>query len=201
MSCKKIEISSVAFVKIQLHLAKYPHCAVNGLLLGCKERASEDHVIEIVDVVPLFHQCLQLTPMLEIALIHVDSHCASNQLYIAGYYEAPELLSAKSEPSQFSTKIGDKIKSNAANSRLLVINNKKVPGADSMQFYSSHEGNKKWIKAEDEVTLEEGANETLLDLLDRKAYRELVDFDNHLNDITQHWLNQPLSSLIRMTFK
>ena len=198
MSCKKIEISSTALVKLQLHLAKYPHCAVNGLLLGCKQRASEDKVIAIVDVIPLFHQCLQLSPMLEIALINVDSHCSSNQLFIAGYYEAPELLNAKAEPSPFSVKVAEKIKSNATNSRLVIINNKKVPNLDSMQFYNSSDG-KKWTKSDDELIFEENASETLHDLLDRKAYRDLVDFDNHLSDISQHWLNQPINRLIRMT--
>ena len=198
MSCKKIEISSTALVKLQLHLAKYPHCAVNGLLLGCKQRASEDKVIAIVDVIPLFHQCLQLSPMLEIALINVDSHCSSNQLFIAGYYEAPELLNAKAEPSPFSVKVAEKIKSNATNSRLVIINNKKVPNYDSMQFYNSSDG-KKWTKSDDELIFEENASETLHDLLDRKAYRDLVDFDNHLSDISQHWLNQPINRLIRMT--
>jgi len=198
MSFKKVEISSLAHVKLQLHLAKYPHCAVNGLLLGCKQRV-EDRVIAIVDVVPLFHQCLQLAPMLEIALMNVDAHCSSNQLYIAGYYEAPELLSAKPEPSQFSLKVFEKIKNNApADSRLVIINNKKVPNFDSMLFYTLSDG-KKWTKCDDQLIYEENADEALQDLLDRKAYRDLVDFDNHLTDISQHWLNQPINRLIRMS--
>ena len=199
MSCKKIEMSSIAIVKLQLHLAKYPHCAVNGLLLACKERLSQDHVIDIVDVVPLFHQSLHLTAMLEIALTNIDSHCSSNQLYIAGYYEAPEQLNAKLEPSMFTQKIADKIKSNASESRVVVINNRKVPNFDSLHFFTFSEGSKKWIKSDDKITYEGNAKEALLDLLDRKAYRELVDFDNHLSDISLHWLNQPINRLIKMT--
>lgn len=50
-----------------LHAAKYPHLAVNGILLGTKEGK------DIVDVIPLFHQCLHVSPMAEIALIQVNS--------------------------------------------------------------------------------------------------------------------------------
>ena len=51
------------------HAAKYPHLAVNGLLLGPKD--SEGSKLEILDAIPLFHQCLYVTPMAEIALIMV----------------------------------------------------------------------------------------------------------------------------------
>lgn len=49
--------------------AKYPHLACNGLLLASKN--TEKSKVEIVDAVPLFHQCLHVTPMAEIALIQV----------------------------------------------------------------------------------------------------------------------------------
>ena len=34
------------------------------------------------------------------------------------------------------------------------------------------------------------------DLLDGKAYQSLVDFDNHLDDITQDWLNKDINKLV-----
>ena len=199
MSCKRVEISSVALVKLQLHLAKYPHCAVNGLLLACKQKLADERLLSFVDVIPLFHHCLQLTPMLEIALTNVDSHCTNNQLFIAGYYEAPEQLNAKVEPSPFSLKIAEKIKSNSSECRLVIIDNRKIPTLDSLNFYSPEAGGKKWSRTTDEITCDKNAEEALRDLLQRKAYRELVDFDNHLSDISLHWLNQPLNRLIQMT--
>lgn len=60
--------SSQAYLKIILHAAKYPYCAVNGILLGSKTDSSN---ISVVDAVPLFHQCLHVTPMSEIALVQV----------------------------------------------------------------------------------------------------------------------------------
>lgn len=71
----KYNISSRAYTKMILHAAKYPYCAVNGVLLGNgaeNSSTSQKSVIEIEDVIPLFHQCLNISPMAEVALIQVN---------------------------------------------------------------------------------------------------------------------------------
>lgn len=66
------KISARAYTKMILHAAKYPHCAVNGVLLSkAKGSAGSGNSVEIVDAIPLFHQCLYVSPMAEIALIQV----------------------------------------------------------------------------------------------------------------------------------
>lgn len=60
--------SSQAYLKVILHAAKYPYCAVNGVFLASRADSSN---VTIVDAVPLFHQCLHVTPMSEIALVQV----------------------------------------------------------------------------------------------------------------------------------
>ncbi len=47
--------SSRAYCKMVLHAAKYPHCAISGILLSPQK---EDRDI-VVDSVPLFHQVSQ----------------------------------------------------------------------------------------------------------------------------------------------
>lgn len=37
------------------------------------------------------------------------------------------------------------------------------------------------------------------DLLDGKAYQSLIDFDNHLDDITQDWLNKDINRLVDLS--
>lgn len=64
----EVKFSARAFCKIILHAAKYPHCAVNGVLLAKPHQTRE---VEFVDAVPLFHICINLTPMAEIALMQV----------------------------------------------------------------------------------------------------------------------------------
>lgn len=65
-------VTGKAYAKIIFHASKYPHLAVNGLLLGDKRDKSKSPII--VDAVPLFHQTgsLHVTPMAEIALIQVS---------------------------------------------------------------------------------------------------------------------------------
>lgn len=62
-------LSPRAYGKIAFHSAKYPHCPVNGVLLGAYSK--KDGKVCASDVVPLFHQNLSLAPMLEIALAQV----------------------------------------------------------------------------------------------------------------------------------
>ncbi|ELT87052.1 hypothetical protein CAPTEDRAFT_111303 [Capitella teleta] len=64
-------VSSRAYCKMVLHAAKYPHCAVNGVLLAEKRQSGEMKTIDLIDAIPLFHLSLSLAPMMEVALIQV----------------------------------------------------------------------------------------------------------------------------------
>lgn len=72
-----IQLTSQAYCKMLLHAAKYPHYAVNGLLVAERtkaEKKKEGHgeIVLCVDCVPLFHGTLSLAPMLEVALTLVS---------------------------------------------------------------------------------------------------------------------------------
>lgn len=66
----KVRLSLRAYAKILLHTAKYPHKAVNGVLLGVEN--PKDGEIYALDAIPLFHITLGLAPMLEVALARVE---------------------------------------------------------------------------------------------------------------------------------
>lgn len=69
-----IRLTPRAYCKLVLHAAKYPHCAVNGLLLAETSKlkdSKKNKGLTITDVVPLFHICLHLSPMAEVALTQV----------------------------------------------------------------------------------------------------------------------------------
>ena len=53
---------------MMLHASKYPSAAVNGVFLGHLDGAGE---VVVEDAVPLFHSPLNLSPMLEVALLQV----------------------------------------------------------------------------------------------------------------------------------
>lgn len=58
-----------AYAKIMLHCCKYPHFAVNGVVIGSVSK--ETQCVQIQDAIPLFHTGIGLAPMLEIALTQV----------------------------------------------------------------------------------------------------------------------------------
>lgn len=68
-----MKLTTQAYCKMVLHSAKYPHCAVNGLLVaerpsGAPRRDQAGPPSLFVDCIPLFHGTLALAPMLEVAL-------------------------------------------------------------------------------------------------------------------------------------
>nr|XP_039248003.1 ER membrane protein complex subunit 8/9 homolog [Styela clava] len=198
MASRTIEVSCKALTKIQLHAAKYPHCGVNGVLLACKHSFTESKILNFVDAVPLFHQALQLTPMLEIALMNIDSYCSSHGLYIAGYYQAPKYLKKNNDsPGIFTCRIADKVKENFGESVLVIIDNLEVPNNKSLKFYE-RASDAKWKPRQSSVSFEDGSEDALQDFLDRNVHKDLVDFDNHLDDISLHWLNHDINQLIVM---
>lgn len=67
-----ISVSTRAYCKLILHAAKYPHRAVNGVLLAEKNKGKEPKSVKFVDAIPLFHLTLGLAPMLEVALTQVS---------------------------------------------------------------------------------------------------------------------------------
>lgn len=62
-------LSLKAYSKIVLHCCKYPHKAVNGVVIGSVSK--KDQSVQIQDAIPLFHLGLGLAPMLEVALAQV----------------------------------------------------------------------------------------------------------------------------------
>ncbi len=62
-------ISLKAYSKIILHCSKYPHKAVNGVIIGSVSKETQS--VQIQDAIPLFHLGIGLAPMLEVALTQV----------------------------------------------------------------------------------------------------------------------------------
>lgn len=69
-----VSFSPRAYCKMILHCAKYPHCSVNGVLLAGNPKSKDSKSgsgLVFVDAIPLFHICLDVSPMYEIALTQV----------------------------------------------------------------------------------------------------------------------------------
>jgi hypothetical protein len=188
-------MSVKSYVKPLLHAAKYPHCAVNGLLLAEPTNQKDNKNLKITDAVPLFHSCLTLAPMMEIALTQVDVYCRNHNLVIAGYYQANEGFS-ESSPNSIAYRLAEKIKENYGDACLIMLDNSRALSdcENSYVLYSNIDG--KWKKSDKRPSTEKDVGDMAYDLLQSRVYRELIDFDNHLDDITLDWQNLEINEHI-----
>ncbi|XP_068148073.1 ER membrane protein complex subunit 8/9 homolog [Drosophila tropicalis] len=197
------KISERAYTKLIFHAAKYPHQAVNGLLLADKN--SKGSLVEIVDAIPLFHQCLHVTPMAEIALMQIDAYAEREGLVIGGYYAAPENFYDNQLDKAPAAKIADKIQENYKNACFTLIDNKLVTlehNRPAIQVYGCSNDLGRWSKAKFTLTHSSQTLEGVSLLLKRGAMRDVIDFDNHLdnpeNDWTNDFLNKSLNDLQKL---
>jgi len=154
--------------------------------------------LNITDAIPLFHQGLSLAPMLEVALNEVDAFCSRHGLVIAGYYQANEHFESVT-PDNVAYRIADKIHSYFPQSILLMIDNRRVsPLADRLAYkIFVSVGDQEWREHRNVEVLDEDLYlSTATSLLENKISRDLVDFDNHLDDLKADWRNLELNSLI-----
>ncbi|XP_039963660.1 ER membrane protein complex subunit 8/9 homolog [Bactrocera neohumeralis] len=180
-----------AYAKIIFHAAKYPHLAVNGVLLS--EKSPKGNTVQIVDAIPLFHQCLYVTPMAEIALTQVDAFAERENLIVAGYYVAPENLYDSSVEKAPAAKIGEKILETNKNACFVVVDNKLMRlnhTQAALKVFSSSGESARWSKASYTLAQQKITLQTVSELLQRGAMREVVDFDNHLDNPANDWTNQ-----------
>ncbi|WJX64996.1 hypothetical protein P8452_49707 [Trifolium repens] len=194
----KYEVTQNAYIKLVLHSLKHPTSAVNGVLIG---RISND-TVEITDAVPLFHSQIPLLPQLEISLILIEEYFSAKGLNIVGYFHANE-RSDEFELGGVAKNIGDHISRYIPQAAILLLDNKKLEalkkskgGGAVVQLYV-RDASKNWKLVPSDVNnrfslKEPSANLILLDYISSEKYKDIVDFDDHLDDISKDWLNPGL---------
>ncbi|KAF7468738.1 ER membrane protein complex subunit 9 isoform X2 [Marmota monax] len=181
----EVEISARAYVKMCLHAARYPHAAVNGLLLAPTPRAGE--CLCLTDCVPLFHSHLALSVMLEVALNQVDVWGTQAGLVVAGYYHANAALDDQS-PGPLALKIAGRIAEFFPDAVLIMP---RVPPVIVLENQGL-----RWVPKDKNLVMWrdwEESRQMVGALLEGRAHQHLVDFDCHLDDIRQDWTNQQLN--------
>uniref|UniRef100_A0A0E0KNI8 MPN domain-containing protein n=1 Tax=Oryza punctata TaxID=4537 RepID=A0A0E0KNI8_ORYPU len=201
----KYEVAQAAYVKLALHALKHPAAAVNGLLVGrLLDGASPSAVVSVADAVPLSHHPhhLPLLPTLELALTLVEDHFAAQGLAVVGYYHANARRDDADLPP-VAKRVGDHIFRNFPRAAVLLLDNKKLEEAVKgksrepvVQLYT-RDSSKSWRQAgsdgSSQLTLKEpSTNMVLADHVTTKKWQQVVDFDDHLDDISKDWLNPGL---------
>ncbi|KAL1556162.1 ER membrane protein complex subunit 8/9 [Salvia divinorum] len=194
----RYEIHQSAYIKLVLHALKHRTSAVNAVLLGRSAAAG----VEIVDSVPLFHSQIGLLPPLEIALIMIEEYYGEKGLSIVGYFHANERYD-DFELGGVAKNIGDHITRYFPQAALLLLDNKKLEslqkGKDRspvVQLYNK-DASSSWklvgSDASSQLALKEpSANVVLLDYISSEKWKDIEDFDDHLDDISKDWLNSKL---------
>ncbi|PHT42378.1 ER membrane protein complex subunit 8/9 -like protein [Capsicum baccatum] len=196
------EIHQNAYIKLILHALKHKTSSVNGALLG-RISGNGDNV-EIIESVPLFHSQIGLLPPLEISLIMIEEYYADKGLSIVGYFHANEGFD-DFEVGNVAKNIADHIYKYFPQAALLLLDNKKLEallkeGKDRspvMQLYTK-EVSRCWKLAGADAASsslkikEPSANIVLLDYVSSGKWKDIVDFDDHLDDINKDWLNPEL---------
>ncbi|GFN80029.1 ER membrane protein complex subunit 8/9 homolog [Plakobranchus ocellatus] len=193
-----VNVTVRAHCKILLHAAKYPHAAVNGILLAEDNRNKESKILKFVDAIPFFHVSLGLSPMLEMALLQVESYCKGKNLVIAGYYQANENYN-DNEMNHVARTIGRKVQENFHDACLFMIDNRKVRAESVSQPYKIYTLRESGWKDSDRKNISEddiSKEECSYALLKSGAHRQLCDFDNHFDDVRNDWRNLELNDLI-----
>lgn len=194
----KVSFSTVAYCKIIAHAAKYPHCEVNGVLLADISTRGDNLVV--VDTVPLFHQCLHVSPMSEIAMMQIDQSASSCDMYICGYYLANETLDDLSYDKP-AHKIVDKIVEHESDVCMVVINNRLMElnqKESALIVHTQDDG--KWKRLNNSnVQIENVALAAASTVLQQQLYNNLVDFDNHLDNLALDWLNKEFCLSVERT--
>ncbi|KAJ7556746.1 hypothetical protein O6H91_05G096400 [Diphasiastrum complanatum] len=207
----KYQIEQTAYVKLVLHALKHRTSAVNGILIGrlnastkSSDIAPESAVsstVEIVDAVPLFHGQIGLLPMLELALLQVDEYLTSSKEdhIVVGYYHANELFDDY-ELNGIARKISDQLARYYPQACCLLLDNRlleALPKESSrkpvLQLYT-RDATRGWRLAtsSDLVLKEPTANGILNDFILDGKDQLVVDFDEHLDDVSKDWLNPNL---------
>uniref|UniRef100_UPI00398F7757 ER membrane protein complex subunit 9-like n=1 Tax=Pristiophorus japonicus TaxID=55135 RepID=UPI00398F7757 len=196
----EVEIAAQAYVKMQLHAAKYPCRAVNGLLLADKvPEVPGGECLLLTDCVPLFHNSLALTVMLEVALNQVDLWSAANNQVIAGYYQANNHVRDTSLNS-VAVKIADRVAEHVRGAVLIMLDNTKLSSDYSGPAVIVHDRQDgKWTPKDKNLVMWRdwtGTRSVVSELMEDRAYGRLVDFDEHLDDIRRDWSNGHINERI-----
>lgn len=194
------KISSRAYSKMILHASKYPHCAVNGLLLASNKELTNP--IEIVDVMPLFHQCLNVSAMAEVALVQTEALAAQNDLHIAGYYAACELYQDNTIEKAPGIRIAEKIVETVPNAAFIIIDNERITNGNGPALNIWQNKDNHWVSSTYKVNQTSETLDAVTLLIERGATKDLYDFDNHLDNLKNDWtnahLNRDLQQLLAM---
>lgn len=160
---------------------------------------SDSHGRNCINTGKLKHFFFQTFLILYVVFFFQIDHVASQSgLVVAGYYTANENLKENSFEKAYH-KIADKIAENFGAACLIVIDNSKLSlplKSHALKVAQFSDGKFKPVDGQKIGLNPNNATDICSSLLKNKGHECLVDFDNHLDDISRDWMNHEANRLI-----
>ncbi|KAN0060011.1 hypothetical protein ACQY0O_007984 [Thecaphora frezii] len=206
-------LAASAYHTILLHLSKHPTATVLGFLLGPSNSTSDQ--TDVRTALPLSHHWTALAPVAEVGLALATNYAESQGLEVVGVYEAPRDVTERN-PSTQALRLAEKVASLSKRSHatLLLVNNftlldptthSLLPFSVSAPSSSATKGTAlpdaipKSQSLADSSLRFDGANQ-VADVVKaaeakirQRAWKHVVDLDDHLEDPSLNWLVQSAS--------
>uniref|UniRef100_A0A7S2WTW0 MPN domain-containing protein n=1 Tax=Rhizochromulina marina TaxID=1034831 RepID=A0A7S2WTW0_9STRA len=177
-----------AYAKVVLHAVKHPHCGVSGFLLGSVEDGGRR--VLVADAVPLFHSH-PLAPGLEAAAQLVTAAGGK----IVGFYESNASASTKGTYSLVGERAMQTIEAECAGAVLVCLVSERLAQPKDHALQVLRRGGGRWdvkLRARDadsqDVTMPL-ALQLCREAVSLGLHEKLVDFDDHLEDVSKNPLN------------
>ncbi|RHY32376.1 hypothetical protein DYB32_002636 [Aphanomyces invadans] len=189
-------VSEEAQLLMGLHAAQYPHLSVVGLLVG----RDSGNTIEVVKAFPVCHQA-PTAPLLEYASTSIEVEAAKLKLKIVGLYVA----NSRDDDTSLGpvhARIASTVEANASRACVLVLDNKSLARAN-LWLKDVKRG---WVPVDNRLAYDDDEGKLLVASLEKRsqlasiadAAVDVVDFDEHLEQLSKDWRNAQVLALARL---
>ncbi|CAB3408035.1 unnamed protein product [Caenorhabditis bovis] len=185
----QVETQPLPYATIVLHCFKYPAKGVLGLLIGNKK----DSMITVTGCVPICHESTPLAPSLELATTIV--HAKHGNSLVGVYFSNPGCRDPSLNP--YATRLADRISvvTNSPAILIEVMNERLASECYEDRLIPFEKDGDTWKPAKN---IFNGSNilEGLQAVINAKLYRDLIDFENHLDNPENDFYNTILGKKI-----
>ncbi|KAI9011028.1 hypothetical protein BC832DRAFT_319678 [Gaertneriomyces semiglobifer] len=190
----KYTLSPSAHLRLHLHSFKYSTTPVIGLLIGTPPSPSQSSTVEITHALPLFHTA-PLLPSLDIAFNLVDTYLSNKNLSIVGVY-AGNTAKNDTTPSTVVKRIADRVEQVLGGGAVIVMIDAvgfgTKPNAGGVIPYVSASTSSWSGLARAQFEAPSAANGQLKNAVAERQYERVIDFDEHLDDVSLNWIGSNL---------
>ncbi|ETV73680.1 hypothetical protein H257_11779 [Aphanomyces astaci] len=189
-------VSEEAQLVMGLHAAQYPQFSVTGLLVG----RDSGNTIEVLKAFPVCHQS-PTAPLFEFASTSIEVEAAKLKLKIVGLYVANSRVD-DSSLGPVHARIASTVEANATRSCVLVLDNQALASAN-LWLKDIKRG---WVRVDNRLVYEDDDGKLLVSSLEKRsqlasiadATLQVVDFDEHLEQLAKDWRNPQVLALARL---